>query len=201
MAELADQLHLDYQSHDRYDLLDTMPRSFKLFKKGRRKRIKNLMSSDNAWHDAEVFIFDYHYVVGGGNSTRLVRQTAFLLRSQRLHLPELMMQPENIFHKIGDVLGMQDIDFDEFPKFSSNYLLKGPNENWIRQTMHESLLHFFTVEKNWSLEMVGDEVLFYRAGRRLSPGNIHDFFEKGLTICDLLLETYGGEFVDSPGEE
>jgi len=35
------------------------------------------------------------------------------------------MGPESFFHRIGDVFGFKDIDFDEEPGFSGCYLLKG----------------------------------------------------------------------------
>ena len=145
-------------------------------------------------------IFDYHYVIGGGNSTKFVKQTIFYLHSEELNLPKFFMKPEHFFHKIGDFLGThKDIDFVEYPEFSKQYYLKGERENEVRSAFNDDILHFFAVEKNWSLEGLNSTLIFYRKDKRQKPEIIRDFYKKGILIYKMLQNEKGyggyGEFV------
>ena len=110
------------------------------------------------------------------------------------------MKPEHFFHRVGEFLGAKgDIDFEEFPEFSKQYLLKGNDELGVRSTFSNDMLHFFTVEKKWSLEGLHNTILFYRKGKRQSPEIIQDFFNKGILIYKMMKNPSGfggyGEFV------
>ncbi len=54
---------------------------------------------------------------------------------------------ESFFHKIRNIIGYKDIDFDTHPNFSKNYLLNGEDENAIRNVFNEGVLYFFENKK------------------------------------------------------
>ena len=194
IEDLSHELSMNFRLRDYSGIQDRF-RHFELFRRGYGKKVRNVLYDNDSWQGAEVWIFDYQYVIGGGNSTRRISQSVFLIQSDTLNVPQLLLKPENVFHRIGTFLGKQDIDFEEFPVFSKQYLLKGPNENWIRQTINEDLLHFFTIERNWTLEGYDNHLIFYRAGHRMRPKAIREFYEKGLTVYDFISKNYGGEMV------
>ena len=126
MQETASNLDMQFHIKDEYGLISMM-KDFKLFKRGYGKKIRNILSVKRDIEQPDIRIFDYHYVVGGGNSTRRISQTVFYIHSKALNLPEFIIKPEYFFHKVGEWLGMQDINFEAFPDFSKQYLLQGPD--------------------------------------------------------------------------
>lgn len=190
---------MDFFKTDDHGMLEHLE-GFALCSSGRRKEIKNIMVKFDPELGFDMRIFDYRYVVGGGNSTRSVKQTVFYLYSENLNLPGFLMKPETFFQQIGNFLGLsKDINFEEYPEFSKQYFLKGDAEDSIRSKFNDDLLHFFTIEKNWSLEGRNYFMLFYQKGKIQKPETIRDFYQKGLLIYKMLVNQKGfsgyGEFV------
>ena len=130
-------------------------------------------------------MFGCRYVTGGGKHTRVIRQTVICFRSPQLHLPEFALRPENLFHKMGAAFGYQDIDFDSHRKFPKKYLLRGNDEQKVREASTHELLSFFEAEEGISAEGGGDQLIFYRSGKRISPEDVRPFMEEGLQVFRL----------------
>jgi len=186
MYQLSFELDTDWRERDEYGLLNLL-QEFKLFRKGRSKKVTNILRKADVGTGSEVYIFDYAYLTGNGKSNRKYRQTVFFVNAKELNLPTFMMKPENFFHKIGQYLGWtKDIDFETHPEFSDQYLLQGQSEPFVRDTFHDELLHFFSVEKDWCLEGMNYYLIFYKHGHRIPVDQIKDFYEKGLYVFDML---------------
>lgn len=186
MKNVAFDLSLDYIDKDTKLLLPLL-KGFRLFRYGRRKSIRNILYHQDPMLEFKLYIFDYRYVVGSGNNRRVFNQTVFFIQSKKLGLPEFWMKPENFFHKIGEFLKLsQDIDFVDYPQFSKQYRLKGEDEDYIRASMNDQVLHFFTINKNWSLEGVNYYMAFYKKNRIIAPAMIKDFYKKGVHLAKLL---------------
>ena len=185
MEQAAFEMGMEFREKDEWGLINLL-KAFKLFREGHSGRITNMMKRVDGMLEMDCRIFDYRYVRGYGKYRRVRKQTVFFMHSKELGLPEFFMKPETFFHKVGEWLGMEDIDFVEFPEFSDQYRLKGDNEDFIRHTMNEKVLHFFTVEKDWNLEGVNYYLIFYRKSHLMPPGRIRLFYHKGLEIVKLL---------------
>lgn len=199
MRKVAEELGMDFYDSDNYDLVAYL-NDYQLFSRGRSRKIKNMLICVDGEEGLDIRIFDYRFVTGGGNATRVHNQTVFYLYSEKLGLPQFMLEPENFFHRIGKFLGMpDDINFEEYPEFSKQYLLKGEQEAAVRSAFKDDLLHFFTIEKNWNLEGRKFSLVFYAEGKRHHPETIKDFYEKGRMIYNMLTNEKGfggyGEFV------
>ena len=130
-------------------------------------------------------MFGCRYVTGGGKHTRVIRQTVIYFRSPQLHLPEFALRPENLFHKMGAAFGYQNIDFDSHRKFPKKYLLRGNDEQKVREVFTHELLAFFEAEEGISAEGSGDQLIFCRGGERISPEDVRPFMEEGLQVFRL----------------
>ena len=184
LRQVAGRLHMDFSEKDEWGLQSFL-KGFELFKKGGHRRITNLMSKSTGLLEEKIHLFDYKYIISTGNSSRTFRQSVFFVQSKNLGLPEMLLMPEKFFHKIGSLLGMQDIDFVEWPEFSHKFLVQG--DEWrIRRTMTEELTRFFLVEKNWCLESVGYFLIFYRKNKLVKPGEINSLFSKGMGLYEHL---------------
>jgi hypothetical protein len=186
LDNIAFQLGMEFSARDEWGLINYLE-DFKLFRRGFSKRISNILHRQDEMLNLGAYIFDYRFTISAGNSARVIRQTVFFIESRKLELPIFYMRPEHIFHRIGEFLGMQDIDFEEYPVFSGNYVLRGEDEDFIRDSMDDPFLRFFSVENKWYLEGINYYLLFYRRGKLLKPEQIREFYSKGLEIYKLLV--------------
>ncbi len=159
-------------------------KSFKLFKHGHGK-IRNLSQKKSHSLDEEISLFDYKYTISTGKSSVTYDQTVFFVNSKNLGLPDFILKPENIGHKIAAFLGWEDIDFEEYPAFSEKYHLKGEDEDYIRHHFNDDVLKFFSKTSGWTVEAVNYYLVFY-AHNSVVPENIlADFYRLGYGVYDL----------------
>jgi hypothetical protein len=199
MCKASEVLDMDFYEKGKYGLIEYLS-DYKLFSQGHSKVIKNLLINVDGEQELDLRIFDYRFTVGGGNSMTIFHQTVFYLHSPKLALPQFLLKPEHFFHRVGQFLGMpEDINFEFYPEFSKQYFLKGNKEDQVHDTFNDDILHFFTVEKNWSLEGFTNSLIFYKKGKLQKPETIKTFYQKGLLIFDMLTNENGfggyGEFV------
>jgi hypothetical protein len=189
LRHIAYELGMEYSERDDYGMIGLL-RDFRLFSRGGRKEITNLMTKTSPLMEDRFHIFDYKYTVSTGKSSHTYRQTAMFINSKQLSMPEMLMKPEHFFNKIGHWLGLQqDIDFEEHKEFSDNYLLQGEDEPRIRRTMNqEEIIRFFTVEKDWHLESVGFFLIFYQHEHLFQPAEIKHFYDRGMLLFENLKE-------------
>ncbi len=186
LEEVAFDLGMQFQSKDDWGLLRLL-KDFHLFKQGSRKRIEHILHQKDGMLESELHIFDYQYTISSGKSSVTYKQTVFFMQSKQLGLPQFLMKPEHFFHRIGEWLNLtKDIDFEEFPQFSKQYWVKSDNEDYLRASVNEPFLKFFTIEKNWQLEGLNYYLLFYKKHELLPPAQIKDFYQKGMKICEML---------------
>lgn len=187
LAALAEELGLTFQP-------DGDPRhqqqvsSFSLFGQGRGRKITNLILGET--DEVKIALFDYQYTTGSGKQKTTHRQTVASLQSPNLKCPPFTMRPESMFHKIGGVFGMQDIDFESHPEFSKMFLLKG-DETQVHKFFTPAVLSFFETQKGVSVEARPGALIFYRARSRVKPAKMKDLLAQAYQIF--------GFMVDQPG--
>lgn len=181
MKELSHKLGAGFDEKDDLGVRHLLG-DFNLFRIGGSRKITNLISKES--EDLKWYVFDYKYIVSTGNSAQQFKQTVFFINSKKLGLPEFLMKPEGFFHRIGKWLGIEDIDFDSFPRFSDNYFLKGEYESFIRETFNNHILRLFCIEKDWWMEGMGYYLIIYKKRKILPPAEIKRFHKKALFLFD-----------------
>ncbi len=156
---------------------------FHLFSQGHSRYLYNLMRGEA--NGMEVSIFDYRYTIGAGKHQHTYNQTVVCFVVPDADLPQFSLRPENIWHKIGQLFGYQDINFDSHPVFSRNYLLRGADEAGIRDLFTDDVLEFYEKRTGLSTEGTDDLLLFYRHAKRVEPNNVHGFLEDGFKVMAL----------------
>ncbi len=151
-----------------------------LYRHGHSRHVKNLMTGRTG--NEQVWVFDYQYTTGGGKESHTWRQTVAIYSGAARGLPDFVLAPENVFHKIGQLLGYQDIDFDSSPAFSSRYLLRGPDEPAIRAAFALDTRAFFEQEQGWTVEVQGGNVGIYRSGKLIQPEELGTFLQRTRTV-------------------
>ena len=61
-----------------------------------------------------------------------------------------------MFHKIGQVLGYQDIDFESHPMFSQRYLVRAYDKEGVRRVFSDHVLSYFEQQQGVSTEGDGE---------------------------------------------
>lgn len=156
-----------------------------LFERGRSGRGYNALTG--LFDGQSVTLMDYRYTVGSGKNRRTHLQTVALFPDAGRDLPELALLPESLVHKIGQVFGYQDIDFDGDPEFSRRFLLRGADEARIRALFDPDLRaaccrHF----DGWTVEVGGGRMLVFRAGRTVDVEEIRAFLTTSSRIAGTL---------------
>ena len=155
---------------------------FVLFRSGRSRKAERAIYGEA--NGTGVWIFDYEYTTGSGKESSTHHQTVACLASSELNLTRFELYREGMMSRIGaSVFGMQDIDFDSHPEFSKKYVLKGDSEEEVRALFTESLLSFFeSQDRSLRIEGCGDQLLVYRARKRVSPAKVQDLLTEAFGI-------------------
>ena len=151
-----------------------------VFDRGHSRKARNVMSGRTA--DRQVKLFDYAYTTGSGKNSHTHNQTVALFPDGASGLPDFELAPEHIFHKLGQVFGYQDIDFETSPEFSSRYLLRGTDEAAVRAAFAADTLAFFSQEQGWHVEVRNGHAGVYRADKRCKPEEAPAFLADALRV-------------------
>jgi len=179
---LAQEIGLTFHAKGDAALLDQLNR-FHLFSQGRSKKMRNLVFGETEY--GEVAVFGYQYTTGSGKNSSTTRQNVAYFRSTGLKAPSFALRPEHVFHKIGTVMGYQDIDFDSHEHFSKKYLLRGADEAAVREAFRSEVLSFYETQSGISTEADGERLIYYRSGRRIKPSEMMTFLNEGSHILKL----------------
>ena len=152
---------------------------FKVGNMGHSKTVKDVISGVRAGE--EVLFCNYRYVVGHGKHRHVSRQSIMVMKLKRT-LPDLVMAPEGFFSKVGQVFGAADVDFLTHPEFSKRFVLKGDDEETIRELFTFDLLEYFEQRLGMTLEVFQDELVFYRSNKRCKPEALESFLMEGFEV-------------------
>ena len=150
---------------------------FPLLNKGRKGQLTNVCVGGT--DEVELRIFDYRYITGYGRNRRVHRQTVVAMQSTLLNLPEFRMRPERMFDRAGQMLGLQDIDFEEHLAFSQQFVLQSDMAEQTREFFDSTLLDFFATRPGWSFETQSGSFIAYRPRKLIEPTEFKSVFEDG----------------------
>ncbi len=179
IKKIANLLKLSFSDEGNQSIIKGLS-EFHLFSQGSSKEITNMIHGNYRNH--EFALFDYEYVVKGKDSSSLYKQSVIWFHSENLRLPNFALRPENLFHKIGGVLGYQDIDFKSHPEFSKAFLLRGNDEPKIRDIFKNEVLNFFESLEEISVEGGDNQLILYRHQVRITPEELEQFIDEGFQV-------------------
>jgi hypothetical protein len=156
---------------------------FSLFNSGHSKSISNMLYGEA--NGVKAALFDYEYVVGSGKNRSTYNQSVAYFEPRDLSVPVFSLRPENALHKFAAVFGYQDIDFGNRPLFSSKYLLRGSDEQLIRNTFTDALLTFYETNQGLATDGGGNQLFVFRSGHRAAPHELQGFMNSLLPLADL----------------
>jgi len=182
MAAVAMKLGLhfspgkDRQLDDRYRFLNKL-------RQGSNRYAYNIMSG--MYRDHELIVFDYHYQTGSGKNTHHYYFSYFIMHLQA-SFPELVIGPENIFSKIAQAVGYDDIDFESH-EFSKKFCVRSGDKKFAYDFCNARMIEFLLDNRDLSIE-IEDNVLGISFSRRLSPEQIEPNLNRLFEIRSLMPE-------------
>jgi hypothetical protein len=145
--------------------------------------------------EVSIKLFDYFFSVSMGKDVSTGKkdrmsclQTAFLVQSPRLNLPEFVLRPKTFPHKVGEAAGLQDINLPESAEFSKTFTVQGKEEAAIRGVFTPAVIGFCQAHPGIVLEGCGDRLLFYRYKEEVGPNAIRTFLEEGKQLTARISE-------------
>jgi hypothetical protein len=123
--------------------------------------------------------FEYKWVTGGGKSSHTHTIGGLVWERDEAPLPTFILSPEGWFTRLGEVFGMQDIDFAESPDFSRAYRLKGPNEVAIRALFTLEVRQFFAATPDQRVAGAGRFLFWWKDERLPIADGLDEWLEEG----------------------
>lgn len=166
MGQTASAMGFRFAEVEDYETLGDFP----LFARGRSRKAKNVMRGETAGHP--VVITDYSYTISSGKNSHTYTQTVVIFERAAQGLPDFELGPENFLHRIGQVFGYQDIDFDTDEEFSKQFLLRGEDEAGIRRLFTPSVRAACRNNADWTVQARAGKLAAFRAGKKCKPEEV-----------------------------
>lgn len=150
MRALAAQLGLRYHARS-----GGIPKQFQFLNRinqGHGRYARNIL--DGVHRGRQVLIFDYHYTTGSGKNTQHHQFSFFLLRLER-SFPEVTVRPEIFLERLGDMLGLGDIDFESI-EFSNAFHVQSRDRRLAYDLCHPRMMDFLLAHRKIAFEIEND---------------------------------------------
>ncbi len=158
-------------SPDKDKKIDARYSAFKCLCRGHSRYAYNIMHGKLDGRDLTAF--DYHYVTGHGKSRRVHNFSTLIIRSP-LPLKPLYLRPENIFDKVTDFFGFDDIDF-ESAEFSRKFYVKSPEKRWAYHVIHQRMMVYLMESPRFHIQFDPEFIMAWR-GKRFSEQDYDNSF-------------------------
>lgn len=187
MLALAGELGMTYEEKDSFSEMNYLS-EFRVFRKSSSNREAfNVMNKKDDFLESVLTIMDMTWAVSTGKTSQRFYQTVFFLRAKDLGVPDFSMRPESFFHKIGTMLGMQDIDFEAYPEFSDHNLIQGSDPDLIRShVVNPGIAKVFQFNKTWTLEGMGYFLVLYKYRTLLCIDEVKSLIIQGMDVYRML---------------
>lgn len=150
--------------------------AFDLFNQGRRRTWGYTITGTK--NRVPFTAFEYGWVTGGGKSSTHHRICAVVWEKETAAFPRFHLSPEGWFARLGDLFGMQDIDFDDSPEFSRAYRLKGPDEGQVRALLTQEIRQFFAATPDQKVAGSGRFLIWWQDGRLPPVDRLDEWLEQ-----------------------
>ena len=131
-------------------------------------------------------ISDLSVVLSGDFKAGVSNLTVLSVSNLHLGIPLFTMNEETLF----DNTFLNDIDFQDFPKFSKRYRLSGFSDAQVRQFFSNELITYFEANELYNIESLGSELLIYKEGKVASEEEIREMIAYANGIVQLVKKQF-----------
>lgn len=171
LNELALRLGLNFSAAEDYELAGRYG-FLKQLAQGENRYARNVLSG--IYQQNEVLAFDYHYETHSTDS-KGNRQThhhwfSFFILTLPAAFPDLTIRRENLFTKVAEVFGYQDIEF-ESAEFSKAFNVRSQDKKFAYDVCNAQMMEYLLANRDLSIE-IENNVLALAFTTRLSAEQI-----------------------------
>jgi hypothetical protein len=153
---------LQFSAADPFGLLGW---PFDLFRKGDGRGVENVLWGPWQGRDP-VTAFDYWYYTEStdskGSRTRSYSRFSCAMIEVPATFPHLEIARENLFTRLADSMGMEDIEF-ESPEFNRRYNVKAKERRFAYEVLDARMLDWLVgFDQGYAFEVLGNRLLAYR---------------------------------------
>jgi hypothetical protein len=154
---------------------------------GHNRYAFNILSGEV--NNQRAHIFDYHYETysrdNKGRRTTHNHVVSIFVLAMPEGFPELNIEPEGFFSKIGQALGFDDIDFESV-EFSKRYKVKSQDKKFAYDFCNAQMIDYLQQQQqNLIIEVDGNTLALTFKGK-LDVAQIRPNFDRLLTIRSLI---------------
>jgi hypothetical protein len=124
--------------------------------------------AEGDWEGRPAQSFNFHYQTGSGKNTQHHYLSVVMLGLER-EFPELRIHPENFFHRIGQAIGLGDIDFESV-EFSRAFVVRGEDKKFAYDFCHTRMMEHLLRHRSTALEIEGQWMATFVRGRLEADG-------------------------------
>lgn len=152
--------------------------AIKLFDRGHSRFGRNVVTGH--FQGFPVTCLDYQYTTGSGKNRTTHRYGVAIVEVDHPVIP-LEIRREHLFDKVGEFLGMDDIDF-ESAEFSRKFYVKSHDRKWAYDVIHSRTMEYLLQSPgNFSIVFGHNEIVVHKGGS-CAP----EQYEQAVTLaCDL----------------
>lgn len=184
LRRVAKQLGFAYAENGD-QLLQTDLAGLPLFTRGYLRRVRHVLNGQIGAHQIYLFEYRYRYRTGRRSSTRT--QTVVAAWLSGFALPTFRLRPEGLFDRVAEALGLEDLDFPDYPRFSSQNHLTAADSRAVYELFTPRLLQFFEVNRRLIVEGAHEWIAIYRFGRRIRPDLTRELLEESSQIVAAII--------------
>lgn len=162
LQAFASQHGLQFSPSDPFHLLGW---PFSLFRKGDGRGVENVLWGP--WQGKDpITAFDYWYYTestdSDGHRSRSYSRFSCAILEVGAAFPHLEIARENLFTRMADRMGMEDIEF-ESPEFNRRFNVKARERRFAYELLDARMLDWMVqFDQQLAFEIVGNRILAYR---------------------------------------
>ena len=187
LNELALRLGLNFSAAEDYRLAEQYG-FLKQLAQGENRYARNLLSG--TYQNHEVLAFDYHYEThttdSKGHQQTQDHWFSFFILTLPAVFPDLTIRRENLFTKIAEAFGYQDINF-ESAEFSKAFNVQSPDKKFAYDVCSSKMMEYLLANRDLSIE-IENNVLALAFNTRLSAEQIEFNLQRLIEIRSRLPE-------------
>ena len=158
--------------------------AFKVLDRGNSRQSKLHLEGER--DGRHVRCLDYRFTTGSGKNRKTHRRSLVVLGTGTPVIP-LRIRPEHIFDKVGEFLGLDDLDF-ESSEFSRRFHVSSADRKWAYAVIHPRLMEYLlTLPGDVRVEFGFQELAVIRDGA-LTATRCHRDLKTATRVLELVPE-------------
>ena len=149
--------------------------------KGSNRYIYDYLTGSFQGHQAHAFTFHYETYSHGKHGRRTHHHYVGVVAIELVkEFPELIVRPEKLLEKLGQMLGYQDIDFESV-EFSKKFAVRSKDKKFAYDFCHTGMMEYLIAHPQTSLEVDQNFLAIYDKNR-LEPNELDGYFGQIVNI-------------------